>query len=425
MNYIQQVVLSLFDAIETLLIIVNLFGENYFNRLIIRKISLVILVVLIISKVSTLTNNILAFLINGITFIILIKLITKVKYSKIIIGYMLCSVIIVPIQIFYIDIVEALYSKPISMFVLGIVIHTMTVGTLLFINRNIALQFIIDPKILQNRIFKLILINLVIVSFCLLLISWLNFDFFLVNILISLIVLLIVIVINSLVLFAQHLRNNELKTINMYERQVGAIEELVYSMRKKQHEYDNYVQALKSCLYNIKEANYFEARHVLNRYLTDIEDETKLIGLLKISNIILGGFIYSKIQEAEKKQIHIIHSIDNYNFYTNLEDYELIAIVGILVDNAIEASRIGDMIYFNIFSEGEYNVIQVLNKFHKVVPEDTKLMMKSGFTTKGSASRGFGLSNLKQILKKNNGELLSKNIEIDNINYISFSAKFE
>ena len=78
-----------------------------------------------------------------------------------------------------------------------------------------------------------------------------------------------------------------------------ALEELVKEIRAKQHEFDNHLNAILNMHLTID--NYEELVAKQSEYITENareDDSRKYLPLLKISDKILAGFIYSKIVRA-------------------------------------------------------------------------------------------------------------------------------
>lgn len=131
----------------------------------------------------------------------------------------------------------------------------------------------------------------------------------------------------------------------------------------------------------------------------------------------LKGFFYYKFMEAEKKDIkvsvNISKSIEN-SFLGNLETIsfkQLIRIIGVYLDNAIDASylsqdkRLGIEVYQ---FKDEINII-ISNTFNNSI--DINKMGKAKFSTKG-VNHGHGLLLVKSIL--NNSKIFKSKSEIKN-----------
>lgn len=91
-------------------------------------------------------------------------------------------------------------------------------------------------------------------------------------------------------------KENELR---LYQNYLIPLEELVKEIRAKQHEFDNHLNAILNMHLTID--NYEELVAKQSEYITEIareDDSRKYLPLLKISDKILAGFIYSKIVRA-------------------------------------------------------------------------------------------------------------------------------
>lgn len=150
-----------------------------------------------------------------------------------------------------------------------------------------------------------------------------------------------------------------------------------------------------------------------------IKDDKELkIRTSVISNTMLGSLIYSKLLTMKENDIthnlHISKAI-NKSHLINLGDktnVDICKIVGVYLDNAIEAVMEADVKEINIdlYLEDNYFCISIANTFKGKVDLDT--INDYGYTTK-SKGHGYGLSLVKEVIKDNNA-LSSKTDIIDN-----------
>jgi len=122
----------------------------------------------------------------------------------------------------------------------------------------------------------------------------------------------------------------------------------------------------------------------------------------------IRGLVYYKICQAEKDlniKIYSDKDLKNINFSSNKTSKNLLKIIGILLDNAIEASYESKdkMLSINLFKDNKIMVINITNSIKNSI--DTSKIFKKGFSTKGK-ERGYGLSTVKDILNE------EKNIEM-------------
>jgi len=106
----------------------------------------------------------------------------------------------------------------------------------------------------------------------------------------------------------------------------------------------------------------------------------------------------TKLTLAQQKGIEINFECINPVEKLMSDEISIIRILGILLDNAIEASMTASSKRLNllIISNLEQQEIVIENTFSDPLP-DLKQMNKLGFSTKGN-DRGYGLANVKEIL---------------------------
>ena len=112
--------------------------------------------------------------------------------------------------------------------------------------------------------------------------------------------------------------------------------------------------------------------------------------------------------------------IENYLFKIEMKDYELIEVLGNLLDNALETGIEGNRVILKLTKKEDMNVIQISNKHPYLKKDIVNKMFKEGISTK-SHTRGYGLYNVKQIVHKYNGETQVYNDELDGENYVVFN----
>ena len=87
--------------------------------------------------------------------------------------------------------------------------------------------------------------------------------------------------------------------LRLYQHYILPLEELVKEIRAKQHEFDNHLNAILNMHLTID--NYAELVERQSEYIRGVvrdDDSRKYLSLLKISDKVLAGFLYSKIVRA-------------------------------------------------------------------------------------------------------------------------------
>ena len=211
---------------------------------------------------------------------------------------------------------------------------------------------------------------------------------------------------------------NILNTLKNTNDQI-IIENLEGSNKRLQENYDS-VRSFKHDFNNIMQGigGYIIAKDIdgLNKMYKSIINECQEINEKQsinsdvITNPAILNLINNKIKLAEQKNVKI-----SVKVYINLETlkvstYDLCRILGILIDNAIEATIGCDEKLVTIkFLKDKYNnrnLIIIENPYKNYLIDVKKIYEKGFSSKKDKISHGLGLWKVNQILKKN------KNIQI-------------
>lgn len=175
------------------------------------------------------------------------------------------------------------------------------------------------------------------------------------------------------------------------------------SVRGFKHDFDNIVTTI---------GGYIKTNDMngLEKYYSQLEEDCERVNNLYILNpdIINNPGIYNllttKYSEAEEKgiKVNITFLLDLNSI--NMKIYEFARILGILLDNAIEASSECDEKILNIVFRNDVknnrNIILIENTYNDKNVNIDEIFNK-GFSGKENHT-GLGLWEVKQILKKNN-----------------------
>lgn len=208
--------------------------------------------------------------------------------------------------------------------------------------------------------------------------------------------------------------------VQMYETYNKAFEEAITAMRLRQHEFNNHINAIKCLNYTIKEPEKLLSAQ--EQYCDNLLQENALNRLLRLhSDPVLIGFLYSKITTAEEKKYIINYKIQSVEIKEKVAVYELIEIIGILFDNAMEALEEAEkrIIVLKLIEEGNAFSLEVANISRVYRNSELEKFCTYGYSTKGER-RGVGMSRVKELLKKSGATLLIQNCIYDGDNYLSF-----
>ncbi|MBS4539056.1 GHKL domain-containing protein [Clostridium sp. D2Q-11] len=222
----------------------------------------------------------------------------------------------------------------------------------------------------------------------------------------------------NLVILKNGLRNEyESRQLQLYDKYIPIIEDLISEVRKKQHEFDNHIQALNMIVYT--NDNKEDIVDNLKKYTEDLSYTNRLGALIKLKNKVLAGFIYSKENEAREKEIEFHIKITNYDIDTRLKDFELVEIIGNLVDNAFETEVQDNVVELIISRENNLSIIEIYNKYPHIKQAEIKIFFRKEYSTKSKKSRGYGLYNVKEILDKYN-----MSVEVRNQHRAEYNSNF-
>ena len=197
-------------------------------------------------------------------------------------------------------------------------------------------------------------------------------------------------------------------------------ENLIEDVRMRQHEFKNHITAILSTHYTYK--TYEQLVRAQEEYCIKLHNENKYNNLLLIENNILAGFLYEKFQEIEENQISIEYKINGNLKNVVLPTYYLIEMVGILVNNAIEASENTEdkKIYVEICGDEMEAYFTIRNKNRYVSYSEIERWFQSGISSK-KGERGVGLFHLKKLCEEWKVNILFKNVIVEDKNWIQFT----
>lgn len=359
-----------------------------------------------------------SFIAGGIVALIFIYISHGRNLKETIIIYVLSTIVLLTIQFLVLAILSIFNNKDIFDFNYGIVAQCIILSILFIICKYIPLNVLFQYSFKKNNIFNYIVINVFTVLLVLLIYRYIEMEGILKNILIISILSIEFIFVN-LVLIRNGLRNEyDEKMLATYEKYLPVIDGLMNEIRAKQHEFDNHIQLLH--MLTTVGGDCEKINYSIKDYIKDIDLNTDTRSLLKLDNKILAGFLFSKIKKSREKNIEFYINIEDYGFKTCLKDYELIEIIGNLIDNGFETGVENNIVILTLKKEGDMNVIEIKNKHPYLKNDLIKYMFTPGYSTKSSSKRGYGLSNVKNILGKNNGNITVSNESIDGENYVVF-----
>lgn len=185
-------------------------------------------------------------------------------------------------------------------------------------------------------------------------------------------------------------------------------EEIINEIRRKQHNFDNQLAAIYS---SHKIVNTIEELAELqSTYCAAITDDNEYEYILTACNEpIIAGFLYYKCISCKEQKVTVDCTVHIDKWSANMLMYELIELLGIFIDNAVEKEleNIFDdkMIDVSLNEFANKFTISVSNRIDDASSVELNKIFDTGYSTKGT-SRGLGLPRARQICEKYGLEIM-------------------
>ncbi|WP_125768682.1 sensor histidine kinase [Lapidilactobacillus wuchangensis] len=201
----------------------------------------------------------------------------------------------------------------------------------------------------------------------------------------------------------QHLQQ-QIEIMNAYTEEV---DRNYQEMRQFRHDYRNLLLALK-----LDPSSSVANQKYLDQILSYSEGMARksVMRFSDLSNLEmmpLKSLIITKLSQAEQSGLKVRFECLDQITLINLAEVKLIRVVGILLDNAIEAAvNSQDKLLRILFIRNKNNLeISIENSFNGTIPA-LSIIHQVGFSSKGKG-RGLGLTNVDEMIKnETNTELI-------------------
>ncbi len=212
----------------------------------------------------------------------------------------------------------------------------------------------------------------------------------------------------------------ELRTYQLYTK---TFEDAVVAIRLRQHEFDNHINAIKCMHYTIQDTEkLFDEQ---DKYCDRILQENKYNRLLKLNvSPVLIGYLYSRFMTASTQNVNIEYEIQDINI-EHIAIYDLIEIIGILFDNAVEAleEQSDKEVEVKLLEINKAFIISVANISVWKTNSEIERFFEYGYSTKGK-EHGIGLYRANTLLKKYKASIQVENTAKNGMNYLCFKVMF-
>lgn len=227
-------------------------------------------------------------------------------------------------------------------------------------------------------------------------------------------------------LIDSHLKlQQEKKKIEAYDEYFPILNEMILEVRKKQHNHNDIIQTLIN----------LPATHKTYEALAEALTGQDILAymsstptyLLKTNLTIVAAYLYSKSKQAEAFGKNIDIEIDEKDLPTTIPQYELVELLGVLIENGLEAIPEGASMSVSIKNAEDGRIRIVSSNQGPIVGSSfLKDIFTPGYSTKtgiGKSSRGLGLPRLKNYVESKHGKVMVTNEIEKGVRMIVFTVE--
>ena len=201
-----------------------------------------------------------------------------------------------------------------------------------------------------------------------------------------------------------------------------AYKELIYEVRRRQHDFTNQLGAIYSI--HLTATSLEELVEKQQGYGDVLKKQGRYDKILTgCNNPILAGYLYYKCVNMAESNILVEYKIHVDAAESNLSLHEVIEILGILLTNAAENDNLAaceqKMIDLLVEENSKNLVIEVGNSSQYMSSQDVERFFEKGYSTKGE-NRGIGLTRVKQLSEKSDADIIVENYLKAGVNWIRF-----
>ncbi|GKX67264.1 sensor histidine kinase [Inconstantimicrobium mannanitabidum] len=210
-------------------------------------------------------------------------------------------------------------------------------------------------------------------------------------------------------------------------QQIKNMQEILSIVRKEKHDFANHIQVIQALSSMNRPGDMDKIKEYVSKISGGLHTSFKY---LDTGDDYVDALVSIKSYNAKEQNIEIKLSIDEPLSSINIEEDELISIVGNLIDNGLQAFKESkDKPYKEIEIKSyrqQDNVYLLIGNNGDVIPSNIKCkIFNKGFSTKKKESldHGYGLYITKQLVEKNKGNICVESTEEKTEFKIEFQSK--
>ncbi len=201
--------------------------------------------------------------------------------------------------------------------------------------------------------------------------------------------------------FKQYKMKQREQEMQNFESYVASLEQINQDMRRFKHDYINILSSLRMYIddRNYEGLHKYFYNHILETHHHEQLNQQAMMVLNNLKINSLKGLLTTKILQAQSHQVPFYIEVTEEITEIPADPIMLNRMVGIVLDNAIEAAREvenGEVRVAFIQLDGAILLV-VTNIIDKDIDLKVHEIYREGFSTKGD-NRGLGLANLRQMI---------------------------
>ncbi|WEE35930.1 GHKL domain-containing protein [Lactiplantibacillus paraplantarum] len=233
-------------------------------------------------------------------------------------------------------------------------------------------------------------------------------------------VLLLIMIVLLLVIYSEYLKNvkteyevqKQRTQIQNDTRYMSEIEAHYNELRRFRHDYQNMLISIDEYLKtdDLKGLREYYQKNLAPVSHRVLKEKYNLEDLSRVKVKSIKSILFSKLSYAQSQEIEVHFDLKEPLTDITVNELDLDIALGIMLDNAIEASvgHADGEIMSAIFIEKNITVFLIQNNVFEQLPPLWKLK-EAGYSTKGK-NRGIGLNSLSKIVNRNENMILETRV---------------
>ncbi len=287
----------------------------------------------------------------------------------------------------------------------GIIANFITLLIIIILRALLPTRHLYQRFNSEHKLLKILLINLFILVQIVDYYYKVKPDVYNASALFIVVSMLVVILLNYLVIYEEQKISQKDIELKNAEKNARLMDNMITEIRRTQHQYDNRINAMISLT---KVCDSLESLKLeLLKYSETLMNEDSHYDVLRLNYKIIAALIFSKINEAKESSITLNIEIYKYNLSSCMPEHILADILGIMLNNMIEATNQGSLCSLTLDSYNNRTVFKSKNEGPKLDADLQSKLFSKGYTTKASSDtnekHGYGLYNLRKMVLEYGG----------------------